>query len=369
MVPTIERQLSVAVVGLGGLGRVICRSIDPLDAVVCAGVDVSPEARRTFEQTFDTPTYRDIAALIAARDRGDVQVDAVVISTPHTLHYDQSVDCLRAGLHVLVEKPMVTDVRDAVHLVTIADERDLVLQVGYQRHFHPAFTEIARAVDDGWLGDVHSINAHLGQDWIVPHRDTWRTDVSLSGGGQLYDSGSHLLDSLLWMTGTRPRRIGAQMAYDSPGIDVTAALTIELERAAYGDADRCLVDDRAIIASIMVSGDGVVGEPHEHYTMWGTDGRLTFDGETIRIVSDGEVAYEATVTDDTAFMTLTERKIENFIAAIRGAEPSMVPGSVGVEITALTEAAYVAATEGRTVDVRSTIDAARERVADTQSLP
>lgn len=334
---------SIAIVGLGGLGHVLLRSLADLDVKVVASVDVSADARKQFEDSFDVPAYDDLDSAVAAHN-----LDAAVIATPHALHHKGAMTCLEADIDVLLEKPMVTDVADAVELIETADDRNCVLGLGYQRHFHPAFVEIKRLVDTGRIGDVHAANAYLSQDWIDIQRGTWRANPALSGGGQLYDSGSHLLDALLWTTGATPQSVSAQMTFDTPGVDMDAALAIRLER-----------DGWPVTASVSVSGDGIDGEPAEGYAIWGTDGRLTYDGEQIRVTEDGSTTYETEITADTDFRTLTDQKLNDFLAAIRDDAEPAVTGEVGLEITALTEAAYRAADEGRTIDVRAMIEDAR----------
>jgi len=335
--------VGIAAVGLGGLGHVLLRSLSEFDADIVAGVDISDDAQDRFEREFDAPAYDDLDSLLAAHD-----VDAAVIATPHALHAEQATTCLEAGLDVLVEKPMVTDVGDAVELLETADEQGRILALGYQRHFHPAFVEMKRIVNSGRIGDVHAANAHLSQDWIGIQRGTWRTNPALSGGGQLYDSGSHLLDALLWTTSAKPKAVSAQMTFDTPGVDIDAALAIELER-----------DGEPVTASVSVSGDGIDGEPAEGYAIWGTDGRLTYDGERIRVTERGATTYETDITAAADFETLTERKLENFLAAVRGDTEPAVTGDVGLQITVLTEAAYRAAEEGRTIDIQAAIEEVR----------
>jgi len=334
---------AIATVGLGGLGHVLLRSLSDLDADIVAGVDVSDDARASFEASFDAPSYEDIDSVLDAHD-----VDAALVATPHALHHEQAMALLEADVDVFVEKPMVTDVSDAVDLIETARQCDRVLQVGYQRRFHPAFAEIKRIVESGRIGEVHAANAVLSQDWIDLQRDTWRANPSLSGGGQLYDSGSHLIDALLWTTGAEPQSVSAQMEFDSPGVDTDAALTLALER-----------DGRPVTASVSVSGDGIDGEPAESYAIWGTEGRITFDGERICVAEKGATTYETEITEGTDFAALTDRKLENFLASVRGDDEPAMPGEVGLEITALTEAAYRAAEEGRRVDVQELIRNAR----------
>jgi len=212
-------MLRVAVVGLGGLGRLqaeVCERID--GAEVVAGADVSESTRSEFEDELGVPTYDSHEALLDAEP-----VDAAFIATPHTLHYEQAVAFLDRGCHVHLEKPMVVETARGVDLVERAAAAELVLQVGYQRHFHPGYRELRAAVQ-GRIGAVHMASCYLGQDWIDRQEGTWRADPALSGGGQLSDSGSHLLDALLWTTDARPETVAAVMDYQGHDVDVNSAI-------------------------------------------------------------------------------------------------------------------------------------------------
>jgi len=338
-------QLRLGIIGVGGLGYLQAKTFTELDgvSVVCA-VDVSPDARRLFEDEFGGPTYDHYRELLAEHG---ADLDAVSIVTPHTLHYEQAMACLRRDLHVLVEKPMVTDVAEAVELVETAADRDLVLQVGYQRHFDPAFRELRRVIGSGRIGDLHAVNCHLGQDWIEPHRDTWRANPALSGGGQLYDTGSHLLDALLWTTDAEADRVSADIEYAAPRVDVNSALSLRLLR-----------DDQPITAGVTISGDGVEVSPKEGYFFWGTDGRASYVDDEITVSEKGAVTYRTEVGGETSFQTLNREKLANFADSIEGTAEPAVPGEVGVRVTALTEAAYRSDETGTRTSVESVIDEA-----------
>ena len=336
-------NVRLGAVGLGGLGRVELGLYDDLGVEIVAGADVSSDAREGFEVTYDAPAYEDYEAMLDAHD-----LDAVSIVTPHTLHHEQAMACFEAGADVFLEKPMVTGVDNAVRLVDAAREQDRVLQVGYQRHFDPLFREFRRIVASGRIGDVHAVNAYLGQDWIEIQRGTWRTAPDLSGGGQLYDSGSHLLDALLWTTDATPRSVAAVTDAREEAVDVNSALALTLDRG-----------DDAVTASVGVSGDGTNGEPDEALVVWGTDGHVEYDGDDLIVYEDG-VTYEGDVAGDRDFETLARRKLDDFVRAVEAGTSPSVPGSFGLQVTALTEAAYEAAETGRTVDVQAKIDRARE---------
>ena len=338
-------KLRLGMIGVGGLGYLQAKTFSEIEdvSIVCAA-DVSAEARQLFEAEFDLPAYEDHQALL---DEHASYMDAVAIVTPHPLHHEQAMACLHRDLHVIVEKPMVTDVGHAVELVQTADERDLVLQVGYQRHFDPAFRELRRIIGNGRIGDVHAVNCHLGQDWIEPHRDTWRANPSLSGGGQLYDTGSHLLDALLWTTRSDPTSVAAQIDYEEPRVDVNSALSLRLAG-----------EEREITAGVTISGDGVDISPSEGYYYWGTEGRASYSDDRITVAEKGAVTYRTEIADASNFQTLNRKKLANFVASIEGTAEPAVPGEYGLKVTALTEAAYRAEETGSRTSVESVIDEA-----------
>ena len=311
-------DLRIGAIGIGGLGYLQAKTYAELSNVeiVCAA-DVSPDARELFSEEFHAPAYEQVRSMLFEHAE---DLDAVSIATPHTLHHEQAMLALEHDLHVLVEKPMVTDVGHAVDLVGTADAHDLVLQVGYQRHFHPAFKELRRVIESQRIGELHSVNCHLGQNWIDSHQGTWRVDPSLSGGGQLYDSGSHLLDALLWTTGATPTTVAAQIEFDSPRIDVNSALALKLER-----------DGRTITTSVGVSGDGVDILPSEGYHYWGNRGRLSYVDDRITVAERGAVTYRTELTGEGNFQALNQEKLQNFIASIDGTEePARAQPSMSV---------------------------------------
>lgn len=327
--------VTVGFVGLGGMGFGQAQATAELDAEVVAGADPSDAAKARFADTFDVPVYDGVGEMLAAEE-----IDAVDVTTPHTLHYEHVGAALEAGVDVHVEKPMVTDVDNAAELVELADDRDLVLQVGYQRHFDPRFREVQRLVESGRLGTLHAASCYLEQAWRDAASGTWRGNPSLSGGGQLYDSGSHLLDALLWLTDGEPRRVAAVMDDRDMDVDVNSALAAVLD-----------TDDGQVTASVGVTGDGSstpgVGE---HLALFGTDGSVRFDGELITVTVGSDVAYSASF-EDVDPLAIRRRKLRNFLAAVRGEEEPAVPGEFGLRVVALTEAAYRAVERGRTVDL------------------
>lgn len=330
--------VSLGMIGIGGLGHLQAQVSQDLENVsIVAGADIAKEAREVFHTEFQRPVYSDYRQMLQEHSE---ELDAATIVTPHTLHYDQAQACLQHGLHVLVEKPMVTDVADARDLVKSASERGLVLQVGYQRHFNPIYQRLRQHVLDGYIGDIHTVNCYIGQDWIRANSGTWRIDPRLSGGGQLYDTGSHLLDALLWVTDSEPVTVTAQVDYAEPQIDVNSVATLECRR-----------NERPFVASVAISGEGMNISPREGYVIYGTDGLLTYDGSVIELEERSGTTYTTEIEGEPDFKSLTRQKINNFAASVQGHTEPAVPGTVGFRVTAVTEAIYRAAESGTAVSV------------------
>jgi predicted dehydrogenase len=332
--------ISLGMIGIGGLGYLQAETYAEMKEVtIVAGADISADARDLFQAEFGRPVYDEYAAML--RSHGE-ELDAVTIVTPHTLHFDQAIACLERGLHVLVEKPMVTDIDQARELIDTAADQGLVLQVGYQRRFDPVFQELRRHLTTGGIGRLHTVNCFIGQDWLHNNRGTWRVDPALSGGGQLYDTGSHLIDALLWVTEAEPVSVTGSLEFAEPGIDVNSAFTLRMRR-----------DDDSVVASVGVSGAGVEVEPHEGYVFFGSEGRLRYSNGVIELARRDGTTHRTEIENGSGFNQLNRRKLSNFAASIEGTAEPAVPGRVGFTITAVTEAVYRADETGTEVPVES----------------
>ncbi len=338
--------LSIGIIGLGGLGRTQAEVLDEMDDVeLVAGADVSSDARSVFEETFAVPTYEKYRDLLSREP-----IDAVAIVTPHELHYDQVKDALISDIHVHVEKPLVTQASDAIELINIAKDGDLTFQVGYQRHFEPAYQEIRRIVTGGEIGTPHFANCYLGQNWIPNAEGTWRMSPDLSGGGQLIDSGSHLLDALLWTTDTKPRRVSALIDDRDHDVDINSAVSTEL-----------VGDEGTMLASIAVTGEGQ--NFNEQLTIWGTTGKVTYGAGQFLLERNGRP--NAVIEPEYPnYMEGNRRKFRSFVDSIRNGTPSPVPAEFGLRVTQLTEAAYRAAETGSVINIEPVDVAPTVRASD-----
>ncbi len=184
--------------------------------------------------------------------------DIVLISTPHTLHYKQIIDSLNADANVLSEKPMVCTSKEAEDVVNLAKKKNKVVTVGYQRRYSPKYAFVKKFIEDGKLGKIEFISALQGQNWLSSQKGKWRQLKSLSGGGQINDSGSHLIDIIFHMTNLSPIKVSAKMNNFGTEVDINTMLSI--------------IFDNNALANISIVGNATTF--HEDITIWGTEATI-----------------------------------------------------------------------------------------------
>jgi predicted dehydrogenase len=135
----------------------------------------------------------------------DPGVDAVVVATPNALHAEQAIACLRAGKHVLVEKPMARDLAEADTMLAAAAASRAWLMVAHCWRFHPDVLALRARVAAGELGEVVKTRGYGAHARWGP--SGWFTDPELAGGGALLDMGVHAIDTARFLLGD-PRPVG-----------------------------------------------------------------------------------------------------------------------------------------------------------------
>ena len=211
--PSKNDILRVGVIGPGGAGRgnTLGFATRP-DAQVVAAADAHEGSLDALENALQQ-RVEDYKPNSMTRYLGEHEyvemlnnedLDVVGVFSPHSLHDVHVKYALRAGCHVIVEKPMANIVGDAITITKIAIGSDLNLVGGYQRHYEDTYITGRRAVSEGLIGNLKKFEVYMAQRWGA---GGWRGDPRFSGGGQPNDSGSHLQDIFLWMTQALPAEV------------------------------------------------------------------------------------------------------------------------------------------------------------------
>jgi predicted dehydrogenase len=227
-----SKELRIGIAGAGSAalahaGRL--RAVEGVILVGCADVDTSAAASfaaRVSTPDQPVPAFADHSELLR-----HASPDALAIFTPHPSHYRPAMDALQAGCHVFIEKPLSTNVQEAVDIVGLARGRSRKVAVGHHFRLLPSLIAAKAMLAAGAIGRVRLVTATLAQPWLDTHQGeehAWRFDPRFAGGGILADSGIQLIDALLWTCGQPADLVSAIQARESSGLDLVTSATIRL---------------------------------------------------------------------------------------------------------------------------------------------
>jgi len=141
------------------------------------------------------------------------EVNAVIVATVNAALAEVSAAAIRAGKHVLVEKPAGVSVKQIDELISLAKKNKVCVRVGFNHRFHPAFIKAREIFESGVMGELMFIRARYGHGGRVGYDQEWRANPKLSGGGELIDQGIHLIDLAHWFLGDFKKVAGHAATY------------------------------------------------------------------------------------------------------------------------------------------------------------
>jgi predicted dehydrogenase len=318
-------------IGLIGCGGIMHRHVQDLEKVpearIVALMDTDPARIKGYKQRYpylaEAAEFADYRAMLKKAG-----LKGVIIASPHTVHYEQIMAALGRQIHVLAEKPLVCRIYHAVKIVKKVRASGLALVIGYQRHYGGAYRYVRRAIQQGEIGKVQAISCFQCQEWKKGTAGSWRQDPALSGGGQLNDSGSHLVDIMLWMTGLAAESVAAQIDTCGTPVDINAALSVRFTSGAIG--------------TVTVIGDA---------PSWWEDISIVGDSGAFHI-REKEPKLTQQLGHKDASMAVNADRLgggsisQNFIRCIQGREEPAAPAECGLRVIELTEAAWKSAAKG-----------------------
>lgn len=189
--------LGVGVVGCGLIGRRRAVEASRHDATRCVAVaDVDVSVASKLAEDVGARVGLDWHDIVAADD-----VDVVCVATPNGLLAEISIAALGAGKHVLLEKPMGRDVREARAIAAAAVAAGRQVKIGFNHRYHPAIARAHQESASGTIGSVINARARYGHGGRPGYEREWRGSLELAGGGELTDQGVHVADLLHWFVG------------------------------------------------------------------------------------------------------------------------------------------------------------------------
>ena len=253
-------------------------------------------------------------------------LDIVGVFSPHSLHDVHAKYAMRNGAHVIVEKPMANFVGDAIAMHRMAAGSKRHLLIHYQRHFADQYITGRKLIREGLIGEISKFEVFLAQRWGA---GGWRGDPRFSGGGQPNDSGSHLQDIFLWMTGLLPSDV-----YGTTSLDFEADDGEIIKKNVEIDSHSAVTMESGAKGKIDILGNTKIGFD-EWVILTGTEGTLTIKGGKLLLRGKGKRKEE-----ELPFSRpegYPRSNIDNLVGLIKGKyDKNYVSGINGIRTSLLT---------------------------------
>lgn len=318
-------------IGCGGMARHHIRQMlkQQKTTQITVLCEPSPEQlKRTAEVFADAgvpmpPNEPDLAKALR-----EYALDAAFIITPHVYHHDQTKACLEAGLDVLLEKPMVMNADEARSLISVMQTTGKLLVVAFPGSLSPQIRTAVQKLRSGELGAVRTISAVVWQNWKRGTANTWRQDPPIAGGGFLFDTGAHMLNTVVDLAGEEFAEVSAIFDNRDTPVEILAVITGKLQSGAFvtlhadGDALQHTCDSMVrVFTDHAILNTGIWGERLE----------LQLDGEK-----------EMKPVKVPASMGVWEQ----FLAVRQGTIANPCPPEVGLRMAKLYDAIKASAAQG-----------------------
>jgi len=349
----LAKKVKIGVIGTGGIANgahLPGYSQIPDECEIFALCDILPKALKSTAEKYPHvkhkfEDYHDLLAM--------PEIDGVSVCTPNYVHYQPTIDALKAGKHVLCEKPIALNAKQAAEMVKTARKQGKILQIGYNSRFAPSNQVLKKFVDAGEIGDIYYARAQALRVRGIPGWGVF-IDKAKQGGGPLIDIGVHILDLTLWLMGhpkpktvsgvtyqklgTRGDLIGfmGQWDYKNYTVEDIASALIRFENGA----------SIAIEASFIAN----LKEEVHTSTLLGTEGGATTSPFSITQERHGSLfTYEPQVPNSNLNSHYAEMK--GFVECIRDKKEPLVTGEHGLMVAQIMDGIYRSADEGKEVQI------------------
>lgn len=341
-------MLKVAIIGSGGISDAHIKAYQkfPDRCQITAIVDLYPEKaqKKAAAYNLDIPVYQDHQSLLDAQ-----QVDLVSICTPPFAHAQATIDSLRAGAHVLAEKPMATSLAECDQMIAAARESGRLLSIVAQNRYKTPLMKLKQVLDSGLIGKL--VYARIDSFWWrgSHYYDLWwRGTWEKEGGGCTMNHAVHHIDLFQWMAGqpTEVRAVIANLAHDNSEVEDFSTAVFRFPDGALGQVSASLVHHGEDQQFVFQGERAMVAIPWQvKASRQMENGFPEPDPQT-----EAEIrAYYESLPD--LEYTDHDGQVANMLNAIAGDEQLLIDGHAGRSTLELVTAIYQSGTTGQNVQL------------------
>ena len=354
------KKVRTGLIGCGKVGQIHAAALAGLaEADLVAVCDASAERARACAARYGVRAFTDVSALLES-----AAPEAVLIGTPHPLHAAPTLLAARAGVHVLVEKPMAASLADCDAMLAATRKAGVRLGVISQRRCYEPVRRMKQAIDEGRIGRpvLGVFSMYSWRDPSYYESDPWRGKWATEGGGVLVNQSPHQLDLLQWFLGAIDEVSGCWANLNHPYVEVedTALAMIRFKSGALGSVVTSLSQKPGLYTRVHVHGSNGASVGVE------TDRGATFVAGVSEIAEPplndlwtvpGEEALLAgfQAEDRSRFRQVNATthyhalQIRDFLGAVLEGRPPMVTGEEGRVVVEMFTAVYRSNRERRPI--------------------
>ena len=327
-----RQPVRTVMIGCGGMARHHLRSMYELRdstqiVAVCEPSQSAYEATAAlFEQAGVTPPPNepDLEKLLVEYHG---RLDAAFIITPHAYHHNQAKACMEAGLDVLLEKPMVINADEALSLIDTRNRTGRLLVVAFPGSLSPNVRTAVALLRSGAFGRLLTISGVVWQNWGPMTVGSWRQQPELSGGGFLFDTGAHLLNTVVDLAGEDIAEVAAYLDNQGRPVETLGAVIGRMRSGALVTLHACGEAIPSCHSDVRVFCERAI-----LYTgVW---------GERLEVQYNGDKPPAAIPVPESRGVW------EQFLAVRAGKQPNPCPPEVGLRMAQLWDAIQASAARG-----------------------
>ncbi|GHV37359.1 oxidoreductase [Spirochaetia bacterium] len=347
-----SKIIGFGIIGLGMIAEFHTRAIAELAGCrFVAGFDAVSGRADSFCAAHGGTPYSSLEAFLA-----DPGIDIVTVATPSGLHLDSAVAAIRAGKHIVVEKPLEITLERCDTIITEAAAHKVKLGTVFPSRYFESSRAVKKAIDEGRLGKIVLADAHIKWYRSQEYYDSgkWRGTWKFDGGGALMNQGVHAVDLLRWFMGdvTEVFSRTATLAHERIEVEDTAAAVLQFANGAMGTIEATTCAWPGFLKKIEICGSkGSIVMEEENITTWQFAEERPGDEEIRRRYrKNPDVPKGGGASDPLAIDYRNHRCLfEAFVDAVRNNKPFEIDGREGRKSVEIIEGIYRSAKDNRPV--------------------
>ncbi|MBO5035902.1 MAG: Gfo/Idh/MocA family oxidoreductase [Clostridia bacterium] len=252
------KNIRFGIMGAGNIAHQFCDAVRRVDgADVVAVSSKTLEKARIFAEKENIPSYYGNYGEMLARD----DIDAVYIATTHNFHYENMLECIAHNKHILCEKCMVLNKKDAEHIFSLAKEKNLFVMEAMWVRFLPNIQKVKSWIRDGRIGSPEMATVSIGfKANDDPNNRIYNPALA---GGSMFDIGVYMFEVMNYIIGEEIKDIKTTLSLAPTGVDKSACVTVKYENCIANL--QCCVSSAVIEKAYIYGTEGTIEFPMLHW--------------------------------------------------------------------------------------------------------